>query len=226
MKWGGSVGYSPLKAPTTACGYTDEFDDASLSGSWTEWDQAAYLTVSETTLGLEITAASNATLKLGGIFKDAPASPYSITTLVGLYANQATDIVRAGILLGQSLGGSPSTSNELVWGYDRGINLVRLQSHLDYQTGSSTDISVSFAGASELHSGIYLRVRLASNILRLDYSWDGIGYIAAGSQTAPWTPSNIGLHMDIRNPSPAKAFFPFFRVTSSACVLDIPGGGR
>lgn len=110
--WNGLAVQSPLD------GASDYFSDASLSGSWTEFDPGTQVTVTETAADrLKLVAASAAGDHIGGIMRAAPAySTYCITACLdgtGVMANY----LQYGIVMGGAdTFSAPTTANLIVLG--------------------------------------------------------------------------------------------------------------
>lgn len=229
MKWGGAAGWSPFNGPATAHGYDDEFADASLSASWTEWDVPNVLTVSETARGLEMVCASVSTACYSGIFKDVPASPYTVWAYVPQDITRAAGGGSRGLVFGACMGACPNTSDIYLFQYSATASSLDVNRWNSYQ-GDGGVTAATYTGCN-LFGGIFVRWRYASQSASFDWSKDGLSWLNFGASAINFAPSNMGFYVHhsadgVVVAASSRAFFPFFRVISGSLWDTVMEGNR
>ena len=229
VKWAGGGGFSPFNAPPVANNGDDEFSDSSLSASWTEWDQGAIAAVSETAAGLEMTSACLGSISLHGIFKSAPASPYSIWSHVS-YTHEEGTRASVGLLLGQDLSGSPATSDAYfadLTAIAGAPNSVRFLKTSDY-TGAGAVVLAASTTTEVVGrtNSIFFRGRYANGSLYIDYSFDGLGWTNFAASAISFVPAHVGLMAINQTGASMLARSVFFRVTAASAFSQIMMGNR
>jgi hypothetical protein len=172
--------WNPLAAQSPADTDTDYFTDSSLDASWTEFDYASAVTVSEGSDGLKLASTSTAGEAIAGILKAAPShSTYNIT--IQIRANAVVEnYLRIGLGLTEGTG---NTDNVLIHGFL-------------FQTGSSYPwIEVSKFSAYNAVIGrvqyfqnemglaadvAYLRAHVTSTTVQFLISANGRNWLAVG----------------------------------------------
>lgn len=230
MKWGGGVGWSPFNPPATANGYDDEFADASLSASWTEWDVPSVVTVSETSRGLEIVAGSTSTACFAGIFKDAPASPYTVWSYIQQDINLTLAGGQRGLVFGACMGACPNTSDIYVFTMNSAACSITFDRYNSYQTDGGVAIAAYSSSVFQV-GGVFMRLRYANQSASADISRDGLSWRSIGASAINFAPSNIGLFVwhsptGATSSGSTRMFVPFFRVISGSLYDTVMEGGR
>ena len=236
---GGSIDiYLPLASPASSNSFDDEFNDNSLSSSWTEFDPDSILTISETTYGLEMSQDDNGE-KVIGIYKSVPSSSeFTIWTKPQILTPHDKGF-KAGIFLCEH-STITTTSDMWVFNLGKGINsyiqIERMNSYNDfYGNYLNSEIPAFF-------NGLYFRLRIQKQTSTayawLDVSSDGISWnnmsakLEGGSEdyyTVHFVPQSMGLFIKRTfwdSGLEAKAVFPFFRVYNNIDFTYIPRGKR
>lgn len=236
---GGSLGiFDPRAAPATPHSLDDEFDDLSLSSSWTEFDPPGNLTVAETLAGLEL-SISQGTEQILGIYKGVPsASDFTVWTKIHILApyNKA---FKAGIFLGQD---STLTTTSDMWVFNYSIitnhytQVERMNSYNSFYGNYLND------ERPPQFNSMYMRLRIRQNVssadVWLDTSLDGLSWfnmsykLNGGSDdyfTTHFLPQSMGLFVKRTFSDTGlegKAVFSFFRVYENNDMTYIPRGRR
>jgi hypothetical protein len=210
--------YVPDFPPTSPNANDDEFDDASLNAAWSEWDPGSVLTVTEGGTGVKLVNAA-ASLTAGGIYQALPSGDWSITTKVHTTRNNASN-VWPGILIGEDLSGSPSTSDFYTFGPAYGGSGPEISLA---QWSSYTSFSSTAGGISEKVHAAYFRVCKSGTTYTFSWSPDGIAWTMIGSPgSLAWTPAHIGLGLvtDHGNAVQIESHFRFWRQVASGVWYD------
>jgi hypothetical protein len=227
---GGGVGFSPNLwnpdlPPFSSSALDDSFDDSSLDGKWTEYDPGSVLTVTEAACGLQMDYAAGSGYKLAGIYQSCPSGDWMVACRVAILG-EAASYFAAGLMLGQDLVASPSTSDIVDSGLWRGgANTYApiVDTWSDYQTVATQHVAVA---ADLLTTALYLRIRRSGTTLSFDVSADGLGWTQRHSMTQPFTPSHVGLYAVGNNSKTSRAIFSFFRKTTDPALVSVLAGAR
>ena len=102
--------WDALQAQSPLDSKTDYFDDSSLSGDWTEFDDVSKLTVTEDGDGLKMVLTSGGSSDLTGILKAAPThTTYTITAEVRWAGGIFEYHTDAGIIISTGLASGANT---------------------------------------------------------------------------------------------------------------------
>lgn len=223
---GGVELYSPDLRPDTAHSGDDEFDNASLGSSWTEWDHGNKVTVTEGDYGLKLAyTAENVSPKWAGVYRTIPSGDWSIVTKVQIVGKYALSYMQAGIVLFQD----PTLSTADHWELSPIITPEAGSSTVRVAQWSAYDAFAGTSGSTQAHLVVYpayLRVRRSGTTYSFDYSQDGRSWLQIHSGAAPFTPTHIGLGMYATNNTDAAAYFRFWRQTDSAAIDQPLLGGH
>ena len=213
-----SAVWYPLAAQSPADTDTDYFDDSSLDGSWTEFDYASAVTVSEGSDGLKLASTSTAGEAVAGVLKAAPShSAYNVT--IQIRANAVVEnYLRIGLGLTEGTG---NTDNVIIHGFL-------------FQTGSSYPwIEVSKFSAYNAVIGriqyfqnemglaadvAYLRAHVTSTTVQFLISANGRNWLAVGDAVTitthlPAGISHVGILVNNNSTSTAHdVYSSMFRV--------------
>lgn len=227
---GGGIGttlnlWNPNLPPFSASALDDEFDDAALDGKWTEYDPGSVLTVTEAAHGLQLEYAAGSGYKLAGLYQSCPSGDWMVACRVALLG-EAANYLAAGLMLGQDLAASPTTSDIVDVGIWRGSGNTYgpiVDTWSDYQTVATQHIAI----ASDLaRTSLYLRIRRSGTTLSFDASDDGLGWTQRHSMTQPFTPAHVGVYIVANNSKTSRAVFSFFRKTTDPSLLSVLAGAR
>lgn len=218
--------WMPQHPPETAHPSSDEFDDASVSAAWTEFDLASELTVSEDDRGL-VLSTTGLTWGISGIYKAIPSGDFCIWTRVNLleaFANQTL----AGIWIAQDVVNNPTTADFVDLAVECHAHLWGWAAHWSAYDNSSW-IGANFQAIEDVVTSPnpYLRMRYtaASGDIFCDWSTDGIGW----QQFYTFALANaayMGIHISCNDDIAGKAAFNFFRCEATNALTDVMGGRR
>jgi hypothetical protein len=215
--WNGSV-WMPDARPSSTYSLSDEFDNASLSGSWVAFDPGGTINTDENVIGLHMNYNGTQFGAMGGVYiAHAMSDDYlTIWTKLSLAASEGGE---AGIFLCQDVAGSPTTSDLVTLGVRRetdGSGTINLKYWTSYNQATPT---VEATVAVPYHNPIYLSM-VYFNDPRLSncaYSFDGVAweYIIT-DYTWGFVPQQFGLFdiaaVDLGGNEFSEAYFEFFRV--------------
>lgn len=198
--------------------YSDEFDDNSLDGKWTEYDPDGAQTVAEDARGLVLSHASDNTVrKVRGIYQALPANDFTIWTYVTI-GNTINPLTNAGIALFDNATDSTKPIIVLSTSPENSRYVVTLK-----HTAYNSTVTLS-AGSITFPLGVaFLRVRYvhSTTTWAFDYSSAGMIYRQFDTVTNAglgYTPSHFGLvSYDLNNLASTTMYaqFGFFRYTAS-----------
>jgi hypothetical protein len=248
--WDGSF-WTPKAAPDSLSAYDDEFDDESLDGKWTEWDEEGMLTVSEEEWGLQFLLDISTPNRAAGIFQTAPEGNYTIWTEAGIHSDwaydfAADDYLNVGILFGEDLTNNPDTSAWAIGGFRIGrdnsahpVIDVFGGNGVDY-TGliatNTMSLNIPTANIWPILNKFFLRVRFNSVESEgewsgyIDLSLDGLNWLIFYAVNMEFLPAEIGLvcfneAATSLNENP-KFHFSHFRITTNITMNQDPLGNR
>jgi hypothetical protein len=164
--------------------------------------------------------ASNA--KWGGAYRAVPSGDWSITTKVTMNNEipAAAQEFDAGIIL---MEGTGATSDLYAFALRtqqaairRNISVARWS---DYQTFNANAYA-SEADGDSLLSSVYLRVFRASGVYFYEFSTDGLGWTQLFNHTPAFTVAQIGLGAWAGSSRTLRAYFRFWRQTSTASATQ------
>lgn len=217
--------WQPFAAPDTPNAKDDEFNDASLSGAWTEWDVANWVTFSEGNGGLLVTGTGNGNDRCAGIYKTAPVGAYTVWAYLS-QVSPRTDYLNIGILLGEDLAGNPATSDfyGVVLGRAAASDYFQAEKWTSYTVWSALLGNVLCTAEPRL-SGAFVRTRMSGVAMAADFSLDGRGWYNYYSGNLAFTPAQIGLCFYFKTNGVQKwASCPFFRVTAGNSFESVLAG--
>lgn len=210
--------YNADAQPTSPHANDDEFRDASIGASWTDWDPASAYTTTEGSFGIDLLSAAGS-LQGGGIHRAVPvSSDWTLTTKVSLQRNNTANTF-AGIFLAEDLSASPSTGDIISLTTNYGGSGARLE--VDSWTAyNAFGSSLGFLSTGDTFpTSLYLRIAKTSTTYRFLWSLDGMTWLLIYSTTSLGiTPVKAGLGMfsDHGNTAQSEAFFRFWRQVDSA----------
>jgi hypothetical protein len=216
----GAFGWQPDKPPTTAGSIDDEFNDASLSGNWTEYDPEGKTTWTEGNGGAKAVTATTAADNVNGLYRSLPAGDFSVWTKVSISFTDTNTW-----LIGIGLWENPAGNNKMFAYYHiRDISTlvarVGAYDYTNHTTVSTTKMAAITVGYSDF---IYLRLRRNGTNYYIDHSFGGTGWRtpnAAAAITLTYTPTAVGLVVDNVNTGVnATAYAQFFRYVASDMTL-------
>lgn len=186
--------WEPMAKSSTSGSYNDEFDDESVSGSWTIFNPSSLISVSEDARGLVITSESGTPGEVCGIYKQIDFSgDCTVWTRVFNIDEESTEH-SSGLWLSGSFSSASATSPiytiTLLAGTS-GSQRVLVNSWTDYQNLDSTVREYNVYRAT----GIYLRVRISlGNSMSVDISENGVGWRSIlNEHVLPFNPNEFGL---------------------------------
>lgn len=221
-------GFSPFNAPPTANNEDDEFADSSLSASWTEWDPASVMTVTESAFGLEQTSASSASVLWQGIYKSAPASPYTVWTFAGNIGQNTGTSAETSLLFLQD-GASAANTDLYAYTLSRGVSAacIRFIRANDYTNAGGVQLSSIVSNDTGFRvPGMFLRARYGNGSLAMDYSHNGIGWTNFSSSAINFVPLHVAIGGTNNTTASTTNLFPFFRVVAGSNFQQVMMGGR
>lgn len=242
VKWADASGgsgtqskWAPWVPPASPHAMNDEFDDSSLSGSWTEWDASGLnlLTVAEDSYGLKLTHTDHPTSgeNIAGIFRALGADDeYELVTHVAL-AIPFGNTTQAGIALLENPSGAPTTSDALclmIRATNVGMTNIAVYRFSDYKTFAfSTPGTVD---QKSLSAYLCFQWKASTGKYSAYFSFDGVGWLRIVADTAHGmaaAPGYVGLVANTELTMIAR--YEFFRVRSGASgiynVMPTPLGG-
>jgi hypothetical protein len=196
----------------------DDATSGSLDGQWTLWDPGTILTTAATSRGYSLSATGNSGQRWAGYYVASPASEFQFSARVGLEApGGTTSAIRASILVGQDLTGSPGTSDFR----DAGLGCVTT----GYQTngGLWTAWNGSNSATSNQQSlqSCWIRIRCNGTAFECDASSNGLTWFRFGTHTLAFTPAEIGFGIGtLTSAIPVRGLFSHFRIASGAGTSD------
>ncbi len=208
--------YLPDLRPTSPHADNDEFNDGSVSGSWTTWDFATLQSEAEGANGLELTQTGNGTVRWSGKYKAVPNSEFAVIMKVALNAESSSTGGAVAIAVFQDA--TSSTGDFRTIELDIALNTTSTaivsRTFAAYNNGTPSASTTSPAVPA---TAVYLRVRCNGTSMKTDYSSDGHNWKMHSSVTLGFTPAQVGpAVLGIDNAIPYTATFRFYRVFSGA----------
>ena len=216
--------------PASADDKDDEFDDSSLSGSWTELDNDNNMTPSEGAYGLSLLQATRTSTSISGVFRAAQSGDFAIWTHLSVLGKTVgAGYPSFGLMLGQDLTNNPTTSDIVTFGLQlrNGVSHYLFAAlYTKFDTYSALYGTALDDGA--ITTGIYLRIRQATTTLLFDWSTNGISWIQFASNARPFTPAEFGIYVDnYKSGVDMRIAGKFFRcVDGTPALTDVMQGKR
>lgn len=217
----GVTAWQPDKPPASAGAQDDEFDNAALSVSWTEYDPDAKTTWTEGNGGLTAAVATSAAHNINGLHRTLPDGDFTIYTKVGMASTLASQF-NCGLCLWED----PTGDNELfTWQCVTNVNPCAFRA-VAYTWVNHTTTAIAKHAETTLGTGslaAYLRIRRNAANYYCDVSLDGYGWQnMGGAFTFVFTPTKFGICVENQNTGVNQyAHFQFFRYIAS----DVGLGG-
>jgi hypothetical protein len=194
---------TPDTPPSSPSIYDDEFPGSSLSGSWTQ----ALLTTTATVANgcLILTPPNVASPSLPGIYKAAPAAPFTVTSRALTYGTNSGSNEGSGVLLRSTAG-----RFLVIWNDGAGRLLV---ARFTNQTTIST---VPFNMALSAPKDALIRFRVESGNINAEWSVGGEYWFTIYTETTASFMTDIshfGLHLWHNTATTQRSVFKWFRVT-------------
>jgi len=206
----------------------DEFDDSSISGSWSTWDPASYLSFAEGSEGLQFSGTGNGTNRWGGKYKAVPASEFSAVAKLILGSSQLGGAATAiALFCSDNLSSAPTTADfrqiENIASVSGLSQLIISRTWNAYNGGTS--ITTQTSATPQV---VYVRIRVNGTSMWTDYSYDGLWWKIHSAVTLGFTPAHYGISFEQNdNGLTGDAYCRFFRVASgsgaSAFSALVPG---
>jgi hypothetical protein len=195
----------------------DEFNDGSIGGAWTDFDPGSVGTNTEGDWGLKIAATSVAGDRFTGVYRSVPSGDWTLTTKVSVTGSSVAGFTQAGIVLGEDLSGSPTTSDLWVhllrYTSARAMNIFTAR-YSSYQAFNSTFQDITWSRTTA-----YLRIRRTGTDVATEASVDGIGWIKIDNQSAIFTVNHVALLLDNDSGgAEGAAYFRFYRRSADAAT--------
>lgn len=215
--------------PITGSAYDDEFLDSTLSG-WTVFNPDSLLSVSENNYGLQLTQQNSSRISLCGVYKEAPATPWSIETYVSFSALSA-DLSFAGIMLWENASGTANKMALFGLRYNAANSVAIILNRYANYSGTVTTVGTAHTAAI-ISSGYFLRVRmLDATDIAAEYSTDDVGWkrYYSGALGGTWAGAPVNIGVGLNNQTSGDDIvgtFQFFRVTESDVGLYSVINGR
>lgn len=216
--------WDAMMAPTNSNNMDDEFNDLTLDGKWTLFDQSTESTISELINGLHMkTSGSN----VCAIYQSIPSGDFTAWTKIYNLGNIGT-VQGNGLFLGADLVDNPTTSQWLLVSTridQYSTDTLNAQVYTNYQTPDDLQILIDNTFSEILSGGTFIRFRYDAILTetKVDLSVDGIEWKEMFTFSA-FAPKQVGLFTV--NTSTADAIFPFFRVTDSKDQFQVMYGNR
>lgn len=194
----------------------DEFDNGSISGSWSTWDPASYLTFSEGDEGLKFSGTGNATNRWGGKYKAVPASEFAAIAKFNVgSADVGANGTSLGLFVADDLGTAPTTADfrqiENIGALNTTSTAAISRTWNAYNGSTSASTSTGSTPPA-----LYVRIRVNGTSMKTDYSYDGKWWHHHSTNTLGFTPVHYGISFLQNDAVAGEAFCRFFRVKSGA----------
>lgn len=205
----------PDLAPVSPHAHDDEFDNGSVSGSWSTWDPAGYVTVTEGDEGIKFAGTGNATNRWAGKYKAVPASEFSVIAKLMVPGVAGANGTAIALFVAMDLAAAPATAdfrqieNLIVLSATSAAVISRTWNAYNGSTSVSTITNPT-------PTALYVRLRVNGTAMATDYCYDGKWWKAHSTATLGFTPVHYGLSFLQNDAVAGEAYCRFFRVASGA----------
>jgi hypothetical protein len=210
--------------PASPSIWDDEFDNSSLDGKWTEYDEDGEQTVTEDAYGLKlIQPNSPGATNVTGIYQSVPTGSYTVT-IKGGSSGWGAGTTRWGLALWDNApSGTADIWTSQIVQYDNGV-AFQLVHYRDRHAVDGTFMDKFVAAI--FHNPMYLRVRWHDDATtHWDISHDGLHW----TQMADWSVDckHMGVFIDTEAAAQQlTGLFDFFRVENIDVDTNVPCKGQ
>lgn len=211
---------------------TDEFNDNTIAGSWTQLiPGTTTLVFSEEDNGFIMSQNQDdisSDIIYGVIYKDVPAGDFSVTTKISSKADMSGGLI-GGILLSDGLSTDYTTADakHFGWYFGGAGTGVQIREYVGI-TNAPTATTRNDVWDRQYSGYIRLRYDSSGNNVYVDISDDGNAWKYLCNESLSFTPTEMGLalHSQMNSTQHGSTAFQFFRVTDSIDLSQRVNGRR